>query len=964
MSRAVVSRPVRAGIIGAAVAALGAGTLGAAPPAAASTYGILVSAAVTPRAWLAGPPTAEYRLTFRAQPEMTQSDIGIRRVGDSIVIFEEEGGPSLGVADSTYCRPSNPSGPSSEVTCTFPSALPNSDWVANADFSDAPRGVFFVVEEGSQVRADFTGSPYDDYFQGGDLGDTASGGLGDDNLYGGDSSDSLWGDGGDDDMEGGGGSDRLRGGDGDDRIDGEGEGVKGVGDPDSIIGGVGADDIAAKDDAADLIDCGDPYARKTGAVEKGNTLEYDAKLDKPIDCGTIEIPSVISPPTISTTTPKAGETITGTMGTWRGTAPIIYGYEFQRCPFDLTEFRPCTSVKRGSLDAKGLDGGKAPAYTVAKADQGFTLRFTVSASNTSKQGGGQGYASAPDTLPVATPATFAIPTAWLPRQQGAAWAFTSLDAVQRAIDASPIGPFTDVVLVPVARKSVPKAQQKSVTDGGVIDVKVNSTTLVPTSKIIVEAAADERARIAVKFYSTLEDRKTCPVSDDGIRSLSDAVKATTVPLTTVLRYLELSGNGSCPYVVEWSAATSSQRTFTATAVALEETDDPERPVQVRITATQPSLSAGLSMLVGAPPNAHVQQRPGDFSIGADGRLVAFPNKAYSSIWVGLLGDQARESGKYGLVDLYVNGKRVLQESFRASGGTSTPFSTVVSYPFTEPGTARIVVSTLVDTPGNPQIDSQVFMDLQIVRADPTSDFFLTTWDGRCFTSEGVPGTCGNLIAGQLASMKNAIDQSIDYALSPIADDRAALRYASATLDKRFVAIGANSALDLTRTRPMARYRECWLIDLVCHIGNVVEAGAQALTRPKAVPAKPKPSKARYILRVKVLPLNSQTAAGGVVGEGILKVPGVGLINLDGGTLINLDGGTFTRELAEAFKAGLINLDGGTLINLDGGTLINLDGGTLVGIDVSSLINVDGGTLVSDMGGAFAPVAMFSVARIR
>ena len=956
-------RPRRAALIGGVVGALVAGVIvGAAPPAAASSYGILVSATVTPRTWLAGPATAEYRLTFRAQTGMVQSDIGVRRVGDSIVIFEEEGGPSLGVADSTYCKASNPSGPSSEVTCTFPSALPNSDWVATADFSDAPRGVFFVVEEGSQLRADFTGSPYDDYFQGGDLNDTASGGEGDDNLYGGAGFDALWGDGGDDDMEGGAGSDRIRGGDGADNIDGEGEGVKGVGEPDSIIGGAGADDIVAQDGVADVVDCGDPSARRSGVVEKGNTVEYDAKLDKPIDCGTIEIPSVISTPTVSTTTPKAGETISGTMGTWRGTAPITYGYAFERCPFNLTEFRPCTSVKSGKLDAKGLDGGKAPAYTVTKADQGFTLRYTVSASNTSKQGGGMGYASAPDTLPVATPATFAVPTTWLPRQQGSAWSFTDVTTIQQAIDASTIGPFTDVVLIPVSRSAVPKAQQKAIRDRGVVEVKVNSKKLTPESKTVLEAAADQRASISLKYYSVLEDRKKCPVSDDGIGFLADVVKGGETPLWTILRYLETSGDGTCPYVVDWTTGASSQGTFAATSVALEETDDPERPVQVRVTASKPSSSTGLSLLLGAPPAEHVQQRPEDFSIAADGRLVAFPNKANSSIWVGLVGDQARESSRYALVDLYVNGRRVLRESFQASGTAATPFSTVITYPFTEAGTARIVVSTLLDSPGNPQVDKQVFMDLDIVQADPTSNFFLTTWDGRCFASSGLPGDCSFGYPQQLASMRDAVDMSVGYALRAIIDTRAALRYASAKLDKRFVAVGANSRLDLTRSGPTARYRECWLIDVFCHIGNAIEAGAQALTRPKAAPGKPKPPKARYVLVIRVLPLNARTSAAGVVGEGILKVPGVGLINLDGGTLINLDGGTFTREIAEAVKGGLINLDGGTLINLDGGTLINLDGGTIVGIDPSTLINLDGGTLVSDMGGAFVP--MFSMERVR
>ena len=964
-------RMSRASVAGATGLAVAAGLLVGLPPAtAAGSFGILVTASVTPRTWLAGPATDEYRLTFRAQAGMVQSDVVVRRSGDSIVIYEEDGGPSLGVADTEYCKGSSASGPSSEVTCTFPSVKPNSDWVAKADFSDAPRGASFIVEQGSAVRAEFIGSAFDDYFQGGDLWDVASGGEGDDNLYGGGSTDALWGENGDDDIAGEAGPDRLRGGDGADTLDGEGEGVKGTSDPDSIIGGAGPDDIDARDGVADYIDCGDPYARKSGVVEQGNTVTFDAKLDTPIDCGTIEIPSAIAMPTINTTSPKVGETITGTLGEWRGTTPIRYSFAFERCPFDLQEFRPCTEVSRGSLDAKGLVNGKPPAYTVTKADQGFYLLFSINATNTSKQGGGTGYASAPPTLPVAKPATFTLPAPWLPRQQGTRWSFTDSAVAQAAIEASAIAPFADVTLTAISRAKVPKAFQKPIADGNIVDIKINGK--VVTGNNSIEAAADQRADITIRYYSWLEDRKKCSLSDNGVTTLQDWAQDGTAPLWALVRYIELSGDGACPYVIDWSTQVSANPTFTVTNVSLEQTDDPDKPVQLRISASQPSLKPGLSVMVGAPPNSQVVQRPEDFSIGADGRLYAFPNKARSALWVGLMGDQTREAGAYGLVELYVNGERTVQTSFQATSPDSIPFSTVISDALTEPGKARLVVSTLGRPPGpSMYVESQVFLDFDIVRADSSNSDYLVTWDGRCFTPSGTRGECPDDIPMELTGMRNVIDKSIGYGLGTFPYDWDALRYASAELDKRFVAVGANSSLSVNRGSATARYRDCWLIDVFCHIGNAIEAGAQAIMKPKATPKKPKPVKQRYVLRVKVLPVNQKNVAGGVVGEGILKVPGVGLINLDGGTLINLDGGTFSREFAEAIKAGLINLDGGTLINLDGGTLINLDGGTLInldggtliGLDPSSLINLDGGTLISDMGGAFAPVPMVSLARV-
>jgi hypothetical protein len=72
-----------------------------------------------------------------------------------------------------------------------------------------------------------------------------------------------------------------------------------------------------------------------------------------------------TPPAV-TGTPKVGQTLTTTNGTWTGT-PTSYAYHWQRC----TSPTSCTNIA----------GATAQTYTVRTADAGDTLRAVVAASN-------------------------------------------------------------------------------------------------------------------------------------------------------------------------------------------------------------------------------------------------------------------------------------------------------------------------------------------------------------------------------------------------------------------------------------------------------------------------------------------------------------------------------------------------------------------------------------------------------
>jgi hypothetical protein len=85
-------------------------------------------------------------------------------------------------------------------------------------------------------------------------------------------------------------------------------------------------------------------------------------------------PTNTAPPTISGTA-REDQTLTASPGSWGGTQPITYGYQWRRCD----------STGGGCGD---IAGATSPTYLVVSADVGRTLRIVVTASNS------QGSASA------------------------------------------------------------------------------------------------------------------------------------------------------------------------------------------------------------------------------------------------------------------------------------------------------------------------------------------------------------------------------------------------------------------------------------------------------------------------------------------------------------------------------------------------------------------------------------------
>lgn len=99
-------------------------------------------------------------------------------------------------------------------------------------------------------------------------------------------------------------------------------------------------------------------------------------------------PKLQSEPTISGSA-VVGSTLTATSGSWSGTAPLKYSYQWLRCNATATG---CSSI----------GGANSSTYQVRAADIGHTLRVRVTARNS--DGSAQADSNATSVVTAATPA--------------------------------------------------------------------------------------------------------------------------------------------------------------------------------------------------------------------------------------------------------------------------------------------------------------------------------------------------------------------------------------------------------------------------------------------------------------------------------------------------------------------------------------------------------------------------------
>ena len=79
------------------------------------------------------------------------------------------------------------------------------------------------------------------------------------------------------------------------------------------------------------------------------------------------LPSTTSPPTISGTN-QQGQTLSASPGSWSGTTPVSYAYQWKRCD-------------SGGGSCAAIAGASSTTYLLASLDVGSTMRVSVTASN-------------------------------------------------------------------------------------------------------------------------------------------------------------------------------------------------------------------------------------------------------------------------------------------------------------------------------------------------------------------------------------------------------------------------------------------------------------------------------------------------------------------------------------------------------------------------------------------------------
>jgi hypothetical protein len=280
------------------------------------------------------------------------------------------------------------------------------------------------------------------------------------------------------------------------------------------------------------------------------------------------------------------------------------------------------------------------------------------------------------------------------------------------------------------------------------------------------------------------------------------------------------------------------------------------------------------------------------------------------------------------------------------GEQGADFSYSLATVFTEPGTARIVITTLTQS-GAP--NAQVYVDVPIL--DPTNAPLgdLITWDGRCFNRDGSTASCaGRTPHPNAAAIRDILVRS---GLATLQTYSAidALSLASRNFNARFTPLVINGPVpgNSGSIRGLVAPRSaCAWWDLGCHLKQLVGQVVRAVIKPKPTPKAPPPVPQSYAIRARVIYAQDGSALPTVTTGGVANVVGAGLIGLDGASLIGLDGASLLSDQA----GSLIGLDGASLIGLDGASLIGLDGASLIGLDgASAKPNQVGVSLISAGG---------------
>jgi fibronectin type 3 domain-containing protein len=317
-------------------------------------------------------------------------------------------------------------------------------------------------------------------------------------------------------------------------------------------------------------------------------------------------PTNTSPPTINGTA-NDGQTLTAAPGSWSGTQPISYAYQWKRCDSNGAN---CASIT----------GATSSTYTIVTADVGGTLEVLVTASNA---GGSQQATSSP-TAPVQAvpPALTSSPTVTGTPQDGQTLSattgtWTGSTPITYAYQWESCDP-SGLDCSPIAGATV------STYVVGTSDVGTTISVLVTATNVAGNTSAFSAATTVVQAASS-PATNTSPPTISGTAQAGQTLTANpgtwsgTQPINYTYQWKGCDSTGAnCNPIAGATAAT-----YTATA------SDVGNTLEVAVTGSNTDGTSAATSL----PTATVQSSNGSTTLFSDG-FESGDFSAWSSVVTG------------------------------------------------------------------------------------------------------------------------------------------------------------------------------------------------------------------------------------------------------------------------------------------------------------------------------------------
>jgi hypothetical protein len=231
-----------------------------------------------------------------------------------------------------------------------------------------------------------------------------------------------------------------------------------------------------------------------------------------------------APPSIGGTA-IVGDTLTGAHGSWSGTEPIAYGYQWQSC--DIAG-HGCASIS----------GATASNYTPVEADVGHTLRLAITASNAL---GSTVAASAPSSVVQVSAGGSACTDTWIGAAEDGSW-----NNAGNWITGSVPGSSDHVCILTATTVAVTNATDDAgwITDDGTLELRYRGTLVLDgPSPSVLHGLAVEGGNLAgageADVTASFTGGEYGSLAGSGTLVLGPAATGTVAP--TDGTYLSLGG---------------------------------------------------------------------------------------------------------------------------------------------------------------------------------------------------------------------------------------------------------------------------------------------------------------------------------------------------------------------------------------------------------------------------------------